>query len=130
MWGLRLGDDIDDYCTKCKRLTNHSVLSIVEDAPAKVRCRTCYHEQDFRDGIAPPTRKELKKRFAQGANVSLKKINPNGLADVRKLLGRYVDELENNYQADEAAAVGQLLDEAENRFVMIIPKPMRPVSAE
>lgn len=61
MWGLRLGDDIDDYCTKCKRLTNHSVLSIVEDAPAKVRCRTCYHEQDFRDGIAPPTRKELKK---------------------------------------------------------------------
>ena len=61
MWGLRLGDDIDDFCPKCKRLTNHAVLSIVAEEAAKVRCRTCYHEQDYRKGIAPPTRKELKK---------------------------------------------------------------------
>lgn len=61
MWGLRLGDDIDDFCVKCKRITNHSVLAIVDDAPAKVRCRTCYHEQEFRDSIAPPTKRELKK---------------------------------------------------------------------
>lgn len=61
MWGLRLGDDIDDFCVKCKRITNHSVLAIVGDAPAKVRCRTCYHEQEFRDSIAPPTKRELKK---------------------------------------------------------------------
>lgn len=61
MWGLRLGDDIDDFCIKCKRVTNHSVLAIVGDAPAKVRCRTCYHEQEFRDSVAPPTKRELKK---------------------------------------------------------------------
>lgn len=61
MWGLRLGDDVDDFCTKCKRLTNHVVLSIVDERPAKVRCRTCYHEQDYRECIAPPTRKELKQ---------------------------------------------------------------------
>jgi DNA-directed RNA polymerase subunit M/transcription elongation factor TFIIS len=61
MWGLRLGDDIDDFCVKCKRVTNHSVLAIVGDAPAKVRCRTCYHEQEFRDSVAPPTKRELKK---------------------------------------------------------------------
>ena len=61
MWGLRLGDDIDDFCIKCKRITNHSVLAIVDDAPAKVRCRTCYHEHEFLDGIAPPTKRELKK---------------------------------------------------------------------
>jgi hypothetical protein len=61
MFGLRLGDDIDDFCTKCKRITNHSILSIVDEKPAKVRCRTCYHEQDFRDGIAPPSKRDLKK---------------------------------------------------------------------
>lgn len=61
MWGLRLGDDIDDFCVKCKRITNHNVLAIVDDAPAKVRCRTCYHEQEFRDSIAPPSKRELKK---------------------------------------------------------------------
>jgi len=61
MGELRLGDDVDDFCIKCKRLTNHSVLSIVNGKAAKVRCRTCYHEQDFRDGVAPPSKKDLKK---------------------------------------------------------------------
>lgn len=61
MWGLRLGDDLDDFCTKCKRVTNHSILSIVNEQPAKVRCRTCYHEQDFRKCEPPPSRKDLKK---------------------------------------------------------------------
>jgi len=37
----RLGDVIDDYCVKCKQIMNHSVVSIVDTAPAKVRCRTC-----------------------------------------------------------------------------------------
>jgi hypothetical protein len=57
----RLGDDVDDYCIKCKRLTNHSIISIVDGAPAKVRCRTCYHEQTFRKGEIPPSKKDLKK---------------------------------------------------------------------
>jgi hypothetical protein len=57
----RLGDDVDDYCVKCKRLTNHSILSIVEGEPAKVRCRTCYHEQSYRKGEIPPSKKDLKK---------------------------------------------------------------------
>ena len=57
----RLGDDIDDFCIKCKRLTNHSVVSLLEDKPAKVRCRTCYHDHDFRNEVPLPSKKELKK---------------------------------------------------------------------
>ena len=30
----RLGDDIDDFCVKCKRITNHAIVSLVEDAAA------------------------------------------------------------------------------------------------
>jgi len=26
----RLGDEIDDYCVKCRRITNHSVVSMVK----------------------------------------------------------------------------------------------------
>lgn len=58
---LRLGDIIDDHCIKCRRLTNHSVVSIVEDQVAKVRCRSCYHEHHYLNEIAPPSRKDLKK---------------------------------------------------------------------
>jgi hypothetical protein len=64
---FRLGDDVDDFCPKCKRLTNHVIVSVMDERPAKVRCRTCYHEQDFRDGVPPPSKRDLKKAelFAQ-----------------------------------------------------------------
>ncbi|HMF77368.1 MAG TPA: hypothetical protein VK604_17045 [Bryobacteraceae bacterium] len=57
----RLGDVIDDFCVKCRRLTNHSIVSLFENEAAKVRCRTCYHDHDYRHEQAPPTKKELKK---------------------------------------------------------------------
>ena len=67
MSDLRLGDTIDDFCVKCKRLTNHAIVSIVAAQAAKVRCRTCYHEHDYRHEQPPPSRKDLKKQelFAQ-----------------------------------------------------------------
>lgn len=46
----RLGDVIDDYCSRCRLLTNHSIVSLVNGAPAKVQCRTCFHEHNFRHG--------------------------------------------------------------------------------
>jgi len=67
MSDLRLGDVIDDFCVKCKRLTNHAIVSIVDDQAAKVRCRTCYHDHDYRHEQPPPSKKDLKKQelFAQ-----------------------------------------------------------------
>jgi len=58
---LRLGDDIDDYCIKCKRVTNHSILAIVGGEPVKVRCRSCYNEGPYRRCVVPPTKRELQK---------------------------------------------------------------------
>ncbi|HYO80161.1 MAG TPA: hypothetical protein VES20_02065 [Bryobacteraceae bacterium] len=58
---LRLGDIIDDHCIKCRRLTNHSVVSLMEGEVAKVRCRSCYHEHTYLHEQAPPSRKDLKK---------------------------------------------------------------------
>ena len=58
---FRLGDVIDDHCIKCRRITNHSIVSIVTAKPAKVRCRTCYHDHDYRNEEAPPSKKDLKK---------------------------------------------------------------------
>jgi len=74
----RLGDVIDDFCVKCRRVTNHSIVSILEQEAAKVRCRTCYHDHDYRHEQAPPSKKELKKaeleaqalRDAENANVA------------------------------------------------------------
>jgi hypothetical protein len=64
---IRLGDDIDDFCIKCKRITNHVIVSLLKEAPAKVRCRSCYSEHDYRHEQAPPTKKELKKQAEAAA---------------------------------------------------------------
>ena len=61
---MRLGDVIDDHCVKCRRITNHSIVSLVNGEAAKVRCRTCYHDHDYRHEQPPPSKKELKKAEA------------------------------------------------------------------
>jgi hypothetical protein len=61
MRAARLGDDIDDFCVKCKRVMNHSVVSILKDAPAKVRCRTCHSDHDFRNEQPPPPKVDPRK---------------------------------------------------------------------
>ncbi|HUQ92288.1 MAG TPA: hypothetical protein VM120_11460 [Bryobacteraceae bacterium] len=58
---FRLGDDVDDFCIKCKRLTNHAIVSLLNEEPAKVRCRTCYNDHDWRRCEIPPSKKDLKK---------------------------------------------------------------------
>jgi hypothetical protein len=72
---LRLGDDIDDFCVKCKRITNHAIVSLMNGAAAKVRCRSCYSEHDYRHEKAPPSRKELKKQAL--FNEVAEKIQPS-----------------------------------------------------
>lgn len=44
----RLGDDIDDYCSRCKRTTDHSVVTMSGEEVQKTRCRTCGNEHPYR----------------------------------------------------------------------------------
>ena len=70
----RLGDDIDDFCVRCKRLTNHLVVSVMNAEPSKVRCRTCHSDHDYRREQAPPPKVDLRK--AALFNEVLKKVDP------------------------------------------------------
>ena len=58
----RLGDIIDDYCVKCKQIMNHAVVSMLGPDPAKVRCRTCHSDHDYRHELAPPPKVDLRKQ--------------------------------------------------------------------
>ncbi len=80
MRDIRLGDDIDDFCVRCKRVMNHAVVSVIAGAPAKVRCRTCHSDHDFRHEQAPPPKVDARK--AALFQEVLKKVSPNGAAAV------------------------------------------------
>jgi acetone carboxylase gamma subunit len=75
MRDVRLGDDIDDFCVRCKRVMNHAVVSVISAAPAKVRCRTCHSDHDFRHEQAPPPKVDARK--AALFQEVLKKVNPD-----------------------------------------------------
>jgi len=48
----RLGDTIDDYCSRCRLLLNHAVVGMVGEEVRKVRCLTCHNEHSYRHGQA------------------------------------------------------------------------------
>ena len=74
MRDIRLGDDIDDFCVRCKRVMNHNVVSVLNGKAAKVRCRTCHSDHDFRNEQAPPPKVDARK--AALFNEVLKKVAP------------------------------------------------------
>ena len=55
---LRLGDILDDYCPRERRVTNHAVVAMVEEDVKQTRCTTCDAEHTYKGGRAPRRRKK------------------------------------------------------------------------
>jgi hypothetical protein len=55
---LRLGDILDDYCPRERRLTNHAVVAMVDDDVRQTRCTTCDTEHEFKQGKMPTLRRK------------------------------------------------------------------------
>jgi hypothetical protein len=55
---LRLGDIVDDYCPRERRLTNHAIVAMVEDDVKQTRCTTCDAEHVYKGGQAPRKRRK------------------------------------------------------------------------
>jgi hypothetical protein len=94
----RLGDDIDDFCVRCKRVMNHAIVSVLNGEPAKVRCRTCHNDHDFRHEQAPPPKVDLRKQAL--FNEALKKINPTAAAEAETVADVEIDP--DDLAVDEA----------------------------
>ena len=60
----RLGDILDDYCPRERRITNHAVVAMIDNAIKQTRCTTCDTEHDYRHARVPTLR---KKKEAPGA---------------------------------------------------------------
>jgi len=54
----RLGDILDDYCPRERRLTNHAVVAMIEEDVKQTRCTTCDAEHVYKGGKVPRRRKK------------------------------------------------------------------------
>jgi hypothetical protein len=64
---VRLGDVLDDYCPRERRITNHAVVAMIEDEVKQTRCTTCDAEHAYKHAKVPATRR--KKPVAAVAGV-------------------------------------------------------------
>lgn len=55
---LRVGNLVDDYCPRERRLSNHAIVALVGDEVRQVRCTTCDAEHKYRQGKVPSSRKK------------------------------------------------------------------------
>jgi hypothetical protein len=91
---LRLGDIVDDYCPRERRITNHAVVALVGEDIRQTRCTTCDVEHVYKqarmpkrvskdDGITDNGSGQLVPKAAAGkdepaaaSNASSEKSNP------------------------------------------------------
>jgi len=66
---MRLGDDIDDHCSRCKRTTDHSVVSMIGDDVLKTRS-------------APATATQISTNKGRKKEIPLKEAFDHVLASV------------------------------------------------
>ena len=107
MRDVRLGDDIDDFCVRCKRVMNHNVVSVLNGQAAKVRCRTCHSDHDFRNEQPPPPKVDARK--AALFNEVLKKVAPgdaHAVDDAELDIPDLDGEADGDMDGDAEAIVG------------------------
>jgi hypothetical protein len=58
---LRLGDILDDYCPRERRITNHVIVAMIDDEVKQTRCSTCDSDHEYKQARVPPPRRKNKK---------------------------------------------------------------------
>src|SRR5207248_10155590 len=69
---LRLGDILDDYCPRERRVTNHAVVAMIDDQVKQTRCTTCDADHDYKGARVPGTRKKKKDASSSASEAGLK----------------------------------------------------------
>mgnify|MGYP003297181116 CR=1 FL=1 len=60
---LRLGDTLDDYCPRERRVTNHAIVAMIEEDIKQTRCTTCDAEHAYKGARVPRRRSLLHGRL-------------------------------------------------------------------
>jgi len=84
---LRLGDILDDYCPRERRVTNHAVVAMVGEAVKQTRCTTCDADHEYKHAKVPRQRRKdtptalYSQVLAGGPKRVVHDATPEGEAD-------------------------------------------------
>jgi hypothetical protein len=63
----RLGDVLDDYCPRERRVTNHVVVAMIGDDVKQTRCTTCDADHEYKQAKVPRVRRKTETPAALAA---------------------------------------------------------------
>jgi hypothetical protein len=63
----RLGDVLDDYCPRERRVTNHVVVAMIGDNVKQTRCSTCDADHEYKAAKVPRIRRKTETPAALAA---------------------------------------------------------------
>src|SRR5438270_14070456 len=66
----RLGDILDDYCPRERRVTNHAVVAMLGSDVKQTRCTTCDAEHEYKQAKVPRQRRKNESPAALYAQVA------------------------------------------------------------
>jgi hypothetical protein len=62
---IKVGGEVDALCSKCELTLAHTVIAMVGDKPAKVKCNTCKGEHKYRPLAVVATGSVAKKKASR-----------------------------------------------------------------
>ena len=80
---LRLGDILDDYCPRERRVTNHAVVAMIGEDVKQTRCTTCDADHEYKHAKVPRQRRKAETPAALYSQVLAngpKRVSHDGAA--------------------------------------------------
>ena len=78
---LRLGDILDDYCPRERRVTNHAIVAMIGDDVKQTRCTTCDADHEYKHAKVPRQRRKSETPaalYSQVAQNAPKRVSHEG----------------------------------------------------
>jgi hypothetical protein len=55
---LSVGDIVDDYCPRERRITDHAIVAMIDNTIRQTRCTACESEHPYKEARTPRTRRK------------------------------------------------------------------------
>src|SRR5215470_2093441 len=121
---LRLGDILDDYCPRERRVTNHAVVAMLGSDVKQTRCTTCDAEHEYKHAKVPRQRRKTEtpaalysqvlanapKRVAHG-ELPTGANGSNGIHPPEDAAAEMAEDVTENVIVEPSGGAADVLDE-------------------
>lgn len=105
----RVGGEVDSFCTRCKMLLAHTVLAMVGERVARVRCNTCMGEHAFKAAPGAPKPRATRSASASTGTRAAPRTRAPAMSFDEQLAAANT-EASRPYSVGETFKVDQVID--------------------